>query len=451
MAHLLSALILILICKLVFDCLVRHFSVPLALIIVTPFALQFASGIGDADYLSLSTELLPLLFLVVATNITYRHTLRNRNIFFIGLLFGLSVFGKYFFAPLAFIGLIMALLKARSDGLRLSSTIKWMTLGFCLPIFLLMSWAISAGVPLWKITESPLMTFQYLQGGGLASSSCTVLTRIGNIRNSLSAHVATFSLLLLGISLYLRTAIGLKPRHQILRFLIILSPPVVAIFLLLSNCMVFPHYNYLLIGGILQSFFASLYMSEIDKKLDLRIESRIIILLYAFVIMQILLTNVTQAVSAPLTNPLEKSSRFFSASAGLWERAWDKDKVPLSSFCKTGDSVLVWGWSPELYSFYGWEPASRYVTTTLMIDQKHFSHDTNYYRAKLAEDVELANLDCLVVAIGASFFGEFGENDSIKVQMPEFWEKAVVGLEVKTFYWDDVNPVTVLVPRQSGD
>lgn len=84
-AHLLSALILIMICKLVFNALFRRFSFVLALIIVTPLSLQFATGLGDSDYLSLSTELLPLLFLVISTVITYRQVLEHRTVFYIGL------------------------------------------------------------------------------------------------------------------------------------------------------------------------------------------------------------------------------------------------------------------------------------------------------------------------------------------------------------------------------
>ena len=125
-AHLLSALILIMICKLVFSALVQRFSIALAFTIVTPLSLQFASGLGDFDYLSLSTELLPLLFLVIATAITYRQVLEHRTVFYVGLFFGLAVFSKYFFAPLVLIGMAMTLSKAHSDGLRWASTFRQM-------------------------------------------------------------------------------------------------------------------------------------------------------------------------------------------------------------------------------------------------------------------------------------------------------------------------------------
>jgi hypothetical protein len=450
-AHLLSALILIMICKLVFNALFRRFSFVLALIIVTPLSLQLATGLGDSDYLSLSTELLPLLFLVTATAITYRQVLEHRTVFYIGLFFGLAVFSKYFFAPLVFIGMLMALSKAQSDGLRWVSSFKWLVLGFCLPMLLLVSVALLGGIPIWKILESPLMTFQYLQGGGLGTSACSGLDRLNNIRSSLSAHFSSFSLLLLGISLCISSGISLRNRHQALRIFLILSPPVVATFLLLSNCTIFPHYNYLLVGGVLQLFIASTSLKPSDKDSQSKSESRIVLSLYVFVIMQILLTNVVPAVSSPFAKGPEKSPQFLSAANGLWERAWDSERSPLSSFCAGGDSVLVWGWSPELYSFYDWEPASRYVTTTLMMDHEMFSHDLTTYRARLTDDVDLTSLDCVVIAVGPSFFGSFDENDSMKVQMPDLWNKSVSRLKEKTFYWDGVNPVTVLVPRQAGD
>jgi hypothetical protein len=450
-AHLLSALILIMICKLVFNALVRRFSFVLALIIVTPLSLQFATGLGDLDYHSLSTELLPLLFLVTATVITYRQVLEHRTVFYIGLFFGLAVFSKYFFAPLVLIGMAMAISKSHSDGLRWTSTFRWMIIGFCLPVLLLMSWAFIAGVPLWKILESPLITFQYLQGGGLGNSVCSKIDRLNNIRSSLSAHFSSFSLLLLGISLCISSGISIRSRHQAFRFVVILSPPVVAVFLLSSNCIIFPHYNYLLVGGVLQLFIASTSLAPRDKGTHPKSESRIILSLFVFVISQILLTNVVPAFSSPLAKGPEKSPQFLSATNGLWERAWDSERTPLSSFCARGDSVLVWGWSPELYSFYGWVPASRYVVTTAMIDHEMFSHDLTNSRARLRDELDLARLDCVVVATGPSFFGSFDENDSMKVQMPDLWEKAVSHLTEKTFYWDSVIPVTVLVPRDPGE
>ena len=83
-----------------------------------------------------------------------------------------------------------------------------------------------------------------------------------------------------------------------------------------------------------------------------------------------------------------------------------------------------------------------------MIDHEMFSYDLTNSRARLRDELDLARLDCVVVATGPSFFGSFDENNSMKVQMPDLWEKAVSRLKEKTFYWDSVNPVTVLVPRQ---
>ena len=447
-AHFLSALILILICKFIFDCSVRRFSVPIAIVVMTPFALQFATGLGDFDYLSLSTELLPLLFLVIATTITFRQGLSYKSIFIIGLFFGLAVFSKYFFAPLAFIGMVTTLWKARSDGVRWVLILKWMVIGFLLPITVLMSWALVAGVPVWKIIESPMMTLQYLHGGGLGNTACTDLSRLNNIRSSLTGHSASLSLMLLGISLCLTSETLIRNRQQLSKLVLLVLPPIIAIFLLSSNCTIFPHYNYLLVGGILQSFIASCSMSKKSSGSIPKSESRTILFLFAFVIAQISLTNVTQAVSAPLVNGPEKISQIFSASNGFSERAWDAEGIPLSSFCKRGDSVLVWGWSPELYSFYDWEPASRYVTTTLMMDKQLFYHDTKNFRKRFSEELQITNLDCVIVSIGPSFFGSFVEADSMKVQMPALWNRVTKHLEEKTFYWDSVNPVTILVPRQ---
>lgn len=447
-AHLLSALILILICKFVFHSSTRRFSIPISIFIVTPLALQLATGLGNFDYLSLSTELLPLLFLITATYITYRRTLTGRAVVVIGLLFGLAVFSKYFFAPLALVGMVMTFSKACSDGLRWAPVLRRIILGFCTPIALLTFWALLAGVPLWKIIESPIMTLEYFQGGGLGDSACTSLTRINNIRSSISSHFASLSLLLLGISLFLSSSISLRSRHQMSNMVLLFLPPVTALFLLSRSCTIFPHYNYLLVGGFLQSFIASTSFSKPQEIQKQRSERRIVMFLFSLVLMQIVFTNVTHAITSPLTNGPEKIRHIFSTTNGLWERAWDEKQVPLSSYCKRDDSVLVWGWSPDLYSFYDWEPASRYVTTTLMMERQMFAHDTLKFRGRLKDDLNPRNLDCVVVAVGPSFFGGFNETDSMKAQMPDLWRRLVKQMDEKIFYWDSVNPVTVLVPRQ---
>ncbi len=38
----------------------------------------------------------------------------------------------------------------------------------------------------------------------------------------------------------------------------------------------------------------------------------------------------------------------------------------MSALCPAGEPVFVWGWAAELYAYYNWQPASRFVTYAIL-------------------------------------------------------------------------------------
>jgi hypothetical protein len=168
----------------------------------------------------------------------------------------------------------------------------------------------------------------------------------------------------------------------------------------------------------------------------------------SFVIAQVLLTNVASVWTAPLVQNNESLFKVLSTDSAISERGWTSSNKPLSEICRRKSSVLIWGWSPDLFSYYNWQPASRYVTTTLMMDTQMFAHDTTTFRLRLEKDLLTSKINCVVVAVGPSFFGGFTEKHSMKSQMPQLWNRLKTQMDEVTVYWDRVNPVTILVAKE---
>ena len=69
----------------------------------------------------------------------------------------------------------------------------------------------------------------------------------------------------------------------------------------------------------------------------------------------------------------------------------------VSTACPRGSTVLVWGWAPELYSYYDWVPASRYVITNVLI--RPYAKPDGMERILTSELLE-SPPDCIVEDVG---------------------------------------------------
>ena len=88
-------------------------------------------------------------------------------------------------------------------------------------------------------------------------------------------------------------------------------------------------------------------------------------------------------------------------------------KLPI--WCPAGSNVLVWGWAAEMYSYYDWEPASRYTIDTWQLNG---GGNAAYYRATLVAELEAEPARCLVEAIGPQFFNQIPASDTIAAVIP---------------------------------
>jgi hypothetical protein len=149
------------------------------------------------------------------------------------------------------------------------------------------------------------------------------------------------------------------------------------------------------------------------------------------------------------TSDLTTTRTPWIAKSAMWERAEDKDGVQLSEVCAPKSKVVVWGWSSELYSYYDWMPASRYVNTVVLMFPNEINTNPVKYRENFTREIYNDEPDCIIDATGPSFFPGYGPEKQMSAQMPELWKKLQKTYRQYQFFYDGVNPFEVLVREEN--
>jgi hypothetical protein len=92
------------------------------------------------------------------------------------------------------------------------------------------------------------------------------------------------------------------------------------------------------------------------------------------------------------------------------------DEPALTALCPTGSSVFVWGWAAELYAYYDWQPASRYVTYGLLLAR---TPNQESYRARFLQEMTTDPPLCVVNAVGPMWFGANTSEMVLDKEIPE--------------------------------
>ena len=74
----------------------------------------------------------------------------------------------------------------------------------------------------------------------------------------------------------------------------------------------------------------------------------------------------------------------------------------------------MWGWASELYSYNDWVPASRYVNPWVLSPAAKIET----YRRRMEQEISSRPPQCVVEAIGPTFFGEYGPDKRIVRLLP---------------------------------
>lgn len=98
-----------------------------------------------------------------------------------------------------------------------------------------------------------------------------------------------------------------------------------------------------------------------------------------------------------------------------FREAVPRDATPLAADCPAGSRVLAWGWTSELYVYYDWVPASRYVNGTWVI---YPSLHQAEYASTLRGELQRNPPDCIVEALGPAFFANIDPTNTLSTVVP---------------------------------
>jgi hypothetical protein len=450
-AHLLSALFGALICIIFYKGISRNLNSSFAIAITSPLALMWATGFGDADFLSLATELLPCLIYVTGAYLAFCKGIKDRDFYVASILIGTAAWTKYNFAPLVFVTLaliVFLLIKRKKTVFKAFALVAVFSNVY---LILLFSSCILFSVPNSLLSETWRTTIYYIRNGGIATGAAPTLSQrlslsVTNILGLFPVFIIfTVALIFLALSIKSSTS-----RKNFSSFLLITSPLLVFITgvgSLLVMWPVFPHYNHLLIiSSISMIFIAS---KNLDDDLMLKfisVELRGLRNYFSsiFISFCVLLSLPTLNLGASTVSALSKAGKAETYSS-IWDRTRNDKSASLSDLCPSNSVVFVWGWSSELYSYYDWIPASRYVNSLALMQPNPLSSNPSRFRRVFRAEFLRTKPTCVVDATGPSFFPGYSSTFSLAEQMPSFVKSVKKTYQERIVYWDGVNPVQVFV------
>lgn len=435
-AHLLNSLLSCSACIILARTIWKRWNLALAASTVIPIAIHWSKGFYNQDFYSLSTETLPFAFLVAGCVVAFPHgPITQRRAVVAAMLFGSAVWSKYAFAILIAVALLSLLLKMWSSGLDIKRSIFTCVIGPIVPIATLVFWAILYLVPVAKIFETFAISTSYLGTGGLTGSEPTLADRIEATRLAASMFRSMLPLtalltaaLIAGV---VHTGIG-KWRVQSLKelpfatlFRVLAVVSVAASLLSLGVLIpIFPHYTYLFIAGVFQATFLLASLEPVP--LEAHRHSFVLSLASTAAIAMWALPPILERPEFAFyrwSRGAEARTTWkevLSPDGGLWDRANAADGRPLSTLCPVGSKTIVWGWSPDLYSQYGWKPATRYVISIVAIRGPKFTTNYATYRDRMLIDFRNEDPACVIDAAIPAMFPSWGPEISLDQQWPEF-------------------------------
>lgn len=408
-AHLIAVVLMICV-ALSLQHILRHFvGIWPAFVTVMSIAIVWSAGSmpWHTDFLSLATELGPLAAMAVGLCLA-TSTPSTARVALALLLFGCMPLLKYQFVFMAIGATAVAIVAQVNHGARL--TVKTTLLRLCtfaVPGVVVVCTALANG-----------------RGGRLLDEAFPVIgthfvvadtTYPARISTSLASTVGYPFFFLPWVLASLTIIVQSRERWRRVCAPIGL---VVSLALVVPSLAVlprmYPHYSYLVLAGSLLACAWALVMIEHDK-VPVRVVVRPIVSLIGVVA---LLVGLGYSYD-PLSHPLR------ATYAGPWSRVLSTTPISfgindglrdsLIRTCPRGSTVLVWGWSPEMFSFYDWQPSSRYTLATWFTSPG--SDKRPYYR-HLRDELHSERPDCIVEAIGPAFFGNFAHTTTLSATVP---------------------------------
>jgi hypothetical protein len=383
--------------------------------IVAPPAVYLFAGVTSADYLSLGTELLPIAIVMTGMLILFPP---GRDVPLARLaggsfVCGAAIWAKPQVAPLAF-GVVVSAVIIRElerrklaqprDG-RLAPVTRdvLIALGsFLLPSILSVLVIVLAGEMSAFWHESVMAILSYSAGAHHVgpSGNGTVAERAQQVGAFLLSLPFAAVWALGGLLGWTWSRRDGRPRW--LELLAWLAPAALAVLSLFILPILYPHYGNLVYAGALASGIVGCRIARIDKSSS-EVEpagANVLVAVVALASLVVILA-VAQTAWGQLVFLRGYVATAITRQELLPVDPYRFETSQLRTWCPDNSTVQVWGWEAELYAYYDWMPATRYVDTEW---QLFSSGESPYLKATLLRDLEASRPVCIVEAIGPGFF-----------------------------------------------
>ena len=387
-----------------------------ASLLVLPTATVLLMGYtsdGNADFLSMPSEALPLVILSVAALVMLAPTgpMSTGQLVVGSVVAGLALWAKPQCGPVA-VALIAACVfmtiveRQRSEGatppvdvvLSIARSGALALLAFVSPTLVLLA-VMQLGGTLDEFTSEPVAVMWNYTGhreGVVGPDLVDRLAGVARFATSFPFAAAWALGGLLSMSLLNRLDSMMLRGLGLTAFVL---PIAAALTCLLPISGLFPHYaNFVYFGCLMASCVAVRLATpgQDDITAGRWVEGTYFGVSFAVVGMLMM-----AVVPGHLSDLAGEARRALAGDGFSFRNEVPRDATPLAAACPAGSRVVVWGWASELYAYYDWVPASRYANATWLISPS--AHQEEYASVLLGE-LRRDPPDCIVEALGPAFF-----------------------------------------------
>ena len=386
------------------------------LVLPTTLVLLLGYGPGTSDFLSMTSEALPVVVLCVAALVMLGpdHPMTNRQLVVGALVAGLSVWTKPQSGPVAaaFVGacVLMACVEnQRSPGVasptgtvpRVVRSLALAALAFVTPTVVLLG-VMWLGGTLDELVREPLASM-WGYAAHRDESQGVVAPPLTDRLSGLASFVSSFPFALawaLGGLLSMTFLARLESRLlRTLGLAAFLLPLAATLICLLPIYPLFPHYaTFLYVGCMLATCVA--VRLAVPEQGDIT-GARWVEGTYGAVSLVAVAMLMLPVVPDQVEDLAHESGRALTGHGFSFNNEIPRTATRLGVICPADSRVLVWGWASELYAYYDWSPASRYANATWLI----YPNDRQTeYGSILDGELRQDPPDCIVEALGPAFF-----------------------------------------------
>lgn len=407
-AHLLSAIFGAVICFCIFLILKRivsnHNVFVISLLVAIPWAACFSlfSQHYVNDFAGLATELLPLTFLAISAALFKTSDSRFWKLYLALGFTGLAIFSKYQF-------LIVGIFCIGIIGWKLSqlghSYLKILPLALlCIlgPTALLFGIAVLLNNDSYVYKEPIYLFLDYLRVRSSTGPQISITSRFNSFLGNLWALPSILLAAVLALSNQDLPRTGNFNSNFVsnsAKFIKLSSGFSLSVLSIMIPGIGAAHYLHLLICGLIITLVQVDELSAEESLMKNRINY--------FAVFVVLVLSITS-----LLNQVENRSLLAERLSHV--RTIDSAKVSLEGdsrqnipvLCPPKSEVLVWGWSADFYSYFDWNPATRYTIQSGMISGSSEPWNSLYLkmRRQLTTDLIANPPQCILNAIGPGYF-----------------------------------------------